>query len=90
MAANRCMSVPKSTIKRCRYYETIGLSGCCFSHNKLTNTDKNIQLYNGIILTLGEDDDIKSFTNPIFLWKIFNRDINNITTKSSKKIKGND
>lgn len=86
MAANRCMSVPKSTIKRCRYYETSGLPGCCFSHNKLTNTDKNIQLYNGIILTLGEDDDIKSFTNPIFLWKIFNRDINNITTKSSKKI----
>jgi hypothetical protein len=59
----------------------------CCKHSKISDKNPIVQLYNGITLTVGETvKDIKSFTNPIYLWKKFNKDINNLKSKSSKKI----
>jgi hypothetical protein len=80
------MAVPKTTIKRCRNYSNNG-SVFCHIHGKITDKNSVIQLYNGISVTFGESEkDIKSFTNPIYLWKKFNKDINKIKTKNLKKI----
>lgn len=45
-----------------------------------------MQHYNGSIYTFGENiNDIKSFTKPIFLWKIMNRQIANTSSNSDRK-----
>lgn len=86
----KCLSVPKTTIKRCRNFSNDN-TGFCPLHGKIkeNETENTVQLYNGSIYTFTLNiKDIKSFTDPIFLWKELNRELNKSNTKGfSKSVK---
>ena len=78
----KCLAVQKTTIKKCRNYKADHIF-CSLHHKEETSTK---QLYNGITLTIDEkSNEIKSVSNPIYLWKKFNYDINNEKSQIEKK-----
>lgn len=87
MDFNRCLASPKTSIKRCRNYSGwLEKSGFCSVHEKKEKTFK-IQHYNGSIYTFKENTNkIISFTPPIYLWKIMNRQLSKQISKSERKI----
>ena len=85
MENHRCLAVPNTTIKRCRYSTSNGNSFCNI-HEKIKNKNFSIQIYNGTIITFDKYTmEIKSCTPQIFLWKEINRTFDKTKNKLHKR-----